>query len=88
MGSVPKRMLGVAAGMMATMRNLGMVTGVAVAAAIYESQRMHYGASAGDMASSAMAFRTTMAVAAAICAVGIFTSAAKGTHLQAPTGGN
>ena len=78
MGSVPPTMLGVAAGMLATMRNLGMVTGVALTGAIYLSRQMHYVALMGTLPASVHAFRDAFVVAAVICALGVFASAAKG----------
>ncbi|HHW10428.1 MAG TPA: MFS transporter [Firmicutes bacterium] len=42
MGSVPKDRLGLASGMLATMRNVGMVLGVAVSAAVFSSRHDFY----------------------------------------------
>ena len=78
MGSAPQRMLGVAAGMVATMRNLGMVTGIAVSGAVYMSRRICYAAELGALPAAVHAFRDAFVVAAAICAVGVITSAMKG----------
>lgn len=77
-GSVPADARGVAAGMLATMRNLGMVTGVAVSGAVYASRSIHYAARLGGAEASPHAFRDAFLVAAAICALGILTSAIRG----------
>ncbi len=79
MGSAPKSMLGVAAGMLATMRNLGMVTGVAVSGAVYTSRLMHYRESLGPVQASVEAFHDAFLVAAAICVLGVVTSAVRGS---------
>ncbi|ABB13668.1 MFS transporter [Carboxydothermus hydrogenoformans] len=42
MGSVPKNRLGTASGFLATMRNVGMVMGVAVAGAVFTGRRTYY----------------------------------------------
>ncbi len=42
MGSVPREKLGVAAGMLATTRNMGMMIGVAASSAIFTYQTKHY----------------------------------------------
>lgn len=80
MGSVRTDMLGIAAGTLATMRNLGMVTGVAISSAIYTSLSLRYIPEFGSPAGHAMAFRAAYIVAAAICAVGVITSAMKGSE--------
>lgn len=79
MGSVRTNMLGIAAGMVATMRNLGMVTGVAISSAVFTSLSMRYMPEFGPNVGRVLAFRTAFIVAAAICAAGVFTSAAKGS---------
>ncbi|MDH7481285.1 MAG: MFS transporter [Armatimonadota bacterium] len=78
MSSVPKGMLGVAGGMLATMRNLGMVTGVAISQAVYSSRLMYYQTRLDDVAARVNAFRDAFLVAAIICTIGVITSAVKG----------
>jgi MFS family permease len=41
MGSVPENRLGIASGMLATMRNIGMVLGIAIAGAVFTGQQNH-----------------------------------------------
>lgn len=79
MGSVPQGMLGVAAGMLATMRNLGMVTGVAIMGAVYTGRLMGYQARLGAHQASVEAFQDAFLVAAIICAVGVIFSAVRGS---------
>ncbi len=82
MGSVSKNRLGVASGMIATMRNLGMITGVALTGAIYTSRLNFYSHAAPATTASVHAFRDAFIVSAAICALGILASAAKGPSGQ------
>jgi len=84
MGSAPPRMLGVAAGMLATMRNLGMVTGVAVSGAVYTSRLIHSRTVLSPVEASVAAFREAFLVAAVICAVGVVTSAVRGSGTGMP----
>ena len=81
MGSVSGDMLGIASGMAATMRNLGMVTGVAISSAVYTSLSMRYIPEFGSLMGQVMAFRAAYLVSAAICAVGVITSAMKGSRV-------
>jgi hypothetical protein len=64
--------------MIATMRNLGMLTGIAVSAAVYASRRIHYTPELGAASGTVHAFRDAFVVAAMICAVGVVTSAVRG----------
>lgn len=41
MGSVPEDRRGIASGMLATMRNIGMVLGTAIAGAVFTGQENH-----------------------------------------------
>ena len=79
MGSVRPNMLGIAAGVVATMRNLGMVTGVAVSSAVFTSLSMRYTPKFGPSLGEVMAFRVAFIAAAGICAIGVITSAMKGS---------
>jgi len=80
MGSVPGNHRGIASGMLATMRNIGMVLGVAVSGAIFSS-RMDYLKTV--LASEAQAFlgalSFTFMIAALLAAVAVLTSMARGT---------
>ncbi len=73
MGSVPPERLGIAAGTMATTRNLGMVTGIALAAAFITSRQVYYHA-------FIPAFQDTLKLAALICSLGVLTSLVRGKH--------
>lgn len=91
MGSVPANRRGIASGMLATMRNMGMVLGVAVSGAIFSSR---LGYLEGMMASQGItgveltigsfvgALSFTFTVAALFAAAAVLTSIAKGTTKQ------
>lgn len=71
MGSLPKEQLGIAAGVMGTMRNMGMVIGVAVSGAVFSNRYVHY----GNIESSFLpAFRDTYIVSAIICGIAVIVS--------------
>ncbi|VBB07325.1 tetracycline resistance protein tetb signature [Lucifera butyrica] len=69
MGSAPKNQLGVASGMLALMRNVGQVMGVAVSGAIFSTQLARYSHWAGK-ASFPLALHDTYLAAAVIGAIG------------------
>jgi EmrB/QacA subfamily drug resistance transporter len=80
MGAAPRQRHGVAAAVLASARNVGMVLGVALAGAIF--------ARAGGLASPSRfipAFRETFLVLAAFGAAGILTSLARGPRSQLPS---
>lgn len=83
MGSVPGNRRGIASGMLATMRNIGMVLGVAVSGAIFSSRRNYLETT---LASGSQAFlgalSFTFTVAALLAAVAVLTSMARGTSRQ------
>ncbi len=71
MGSLPKEQLGIAAGSLGTMRNMGMVIGIAVSGAVFSNRYVYY----GDVAGSFLpAFRDTYLVSAVICGIAVATS--------------
>lgn len=71
MGSLPKEQLGIAAGMLGTMRNMGMVIGVAVSGAVFSNRYVYY----GNVESSFLpAFRDTYIVSAIICGIAVLIS--------------
>ena len=71
MGSLPKEQLGIAAGVMGTMRNMGMVIGVAVSGAVFSNRFVFYG---NDQSSFLPAFRDTYIVSALICGIAVLVS--------------
>lgn len=81
MGSVPRSRLGVAGGMLGMMRNLGMVTGLAVAGAAFArgSQAAQAGGAAFEPAFLA-GFRLAFMLSAAISAVAVLTSLVRGSR--------
>lgn len=88
MGSVPGNMRGIASGMLATMRNMGMVLGVAVSGAIFSS-RMGYlktvfaakGLAEAEVKvhSFTGAFSFALMIASALAAAAVLTSLARGS---------
>jgi EmrB/QacA subfamily drug resistance transporter len=87
LGSVPHSRMGVASGMLALMRNLGLVTGTAVAGAVWTGRMAVHqtvltaSAPAGqDIATvaSLMGMRDAFLVAAGLCALGALTSLVRG----------
>ena len=90
LSSLPRAMMGVASGMQATMRNLGMVVGTAISGAVWTG-RMAYHAEelrrAGGLDQATLQVQALMGglqdallVSAAICSVGILTSLVRGVH--------
>ena len=79
MGSVPKERLGIAGGMLAMVRNLGMVTGIAISGAVLTSG-IQSNQAAGLVYEAAFlgGFHDAFMVAAVICSVGIITSLMRG----------
>lgn len=87
MGSVPRNRLGIASGMVATARNVGMVLGVSVAGFVLSVREPAYLAEAlRTMARAAAekvafldAFHDAALAAAAVCVLGIAASLTRGT---------
>jgi MFS family permease len=71
MGSLPKEQLGIAAGVMGTMRNIGMVIGVAVSGAVFSNRYVYYG---NNQSSFLPAFKDAYIVSAIICAIAVLVS--------------
>jgi EmrB/QacA subfamily drug resistance transporter len=71
MGSLPKEQLGVAAGSLGTMRNMGMVLGIAISGAVFSNRYAYYG---GFESSFLPAFRDAYIVSAIICGIAVLTS--------------
>jgi EmrB/QacA subfamily drug resistance transporter len=75
MGALPKEKIGIAAGTLGTMRNMGMVIGIAVSGAVFSSRYVYY----GNVGSSFLpAFRDTYTVSAIICGIAMLTSLVRG----------
>jgi MFS family permease len=71
MGSLPKEQLGISAGIMGTMRNMGMVIGVAVSGAVFSNKYVFYGNNENSFLS---AFHDTFIVSAIICGIAVVVS--------------
>lgn len=89
MGSVSRNFLGVAAGTMACMRNIGMVTGIAVSGAVFTNRLLFYtkklqinqGFTGPLLENTAyvLALKDTYLLAAVLACAGILTSLARST---------
>ena len=66
MGSVPVARLGLAAGLLATMRNLGMLFGIGLAAAIYEGRERVYARGHAATAAAGLGMRDAFLAAALV----------------------
>lgn len=92
MGSVPRERLGLASGMLASMRNIGMVLGVAVSGAVFTARHADYleRAARGLLspeAAYANAVRDAFMAGATIALVAVFTSLVRGRGIRGATGG-
>lgn len=75
MSSVPKNRLGIASGLLAMVRNLGMVTGTAISGAIFNTFLQSQQSAGATYESSFLAgFHYAFLVSAVICGVGVMTS--------------
>ncbi|MCL4516236.1 MAG: MFS transporter [Firmicutes bacterium] len=95
MGSVPKHRLGIASGMLASMRNIGMVVGVALSGAILTNRlpvhasRLSAQGLAGDLLQKqafVLSFHDSFVVAAVLAAIGVLTSLIRGKHVPVQRG--
>jgi EmrB/QacA subfamily drug resistance transporter len=77
MGAAPRRRQGIAAGMLATARNVGMVLGVGLAGAIFTTYLGNQSLLSQALESSTIfeAIRASFQVAAAVAILGVFVSA-------------
>ncbi len=82
MGAAPRNRQGIAAGIMATARNLGMVLGVGLAGAVVATMM-----ASGAATTLAGAIAASFHVAAVLSAVGIFTTMIRGTIASDPPRG-
>ena len=77
MGSAPKNRQGIASGILATARNVGMVLGVGLAGAIFAS---YHAASPSDPASLFQGFHAAMLAATVVACIGTVTSYVRGSQ--------
>jgi EmrB/QacA subfamily drug resistance transporter len=76
LGSAPRHRQGIAAGMLATARNFGMVLGVGFAGAVFTTvQAIH--TQAGPSVALIKGFQVTFMIAAVIASIGVITSAGR-----------
>ncbi len=96
LSALPPRQMGIASGMMGTMRNMGMVSGTAIAGAIFTSRLAEYTASltaqaAGTAEEIAMwafvgGIQDAFRFSAFLCLIGVFTSSVRGQPQSHPDG--
>lgn len=77
LGSAPRERRGIASGIMATARNVGMVLGIGLAGAIFTSVMAH-GATTGDHGAVFQAVQSGFTGAFIVAGLGIFTSLVRG----------
>lgn len=73
MGSAPRQRQGIASGVLATARNLGMVLGIGISGAVFTTMMGRH-VDAPRLAAMVLAVRATLFVAAGLAAVGTVTS--------------
>jgi EmrB/QacA subfamily drug resistance transporter len=86
MGAVPRDQLGVASGVVATMRSLGVVTGVALLSAIYAARAADYNTSTGGPGPGDFvipAFQDAFVFAAILCLVAVGLALVRGQRVAA-----
>jgi MFS family permease len=86
MGSAPRHRQGIAAGILATARNVGMVLGVGIAGAIFSTVQAQ-GMSAGVSNAMFSAFSISFLASAGIATLGTLLSLVRGTFTQAAVSG-
>ncbi|MCE8426040.1 MAG: MFS transporter [Candidatus Methanoperedens sp.] len=75
MSAVPRNRLGIASGLLAMVRNLGMVTGTAISGAVFTSTLQSFQESGATYENAFLgAFHSAFTVSAAICSVAVLTS--------------
>jgi MFS family permease len=75
MGSAPRNRQGIAAGILATARNVGMVLGIGLTGAIFTTGLAQHNGAANDILFSAL--RTSFQAAAIFAGIGILTTATR-----------
>jgi EmrB/QacA subfamily drug resistance transporter len=76
MGSAPRHRQGIASGVLATARNVGMVLGIGIAGAVFTTMMTRH-AEASQLAAMVVSVRAVLFVAAGLAAVGTITSAVR-----------
>ena len=79
MGSVPVNRLGIAGSLLAIMRNLGMVTGIAISSAVFtRGVDLQEALGASHIPAFLAGYHDAFMVAVAVCALGVLTSMVRG----------
>jgi len=86
MSSVPFERLGLASGLLATMRNLGTLFGIGLAAAVYEGRELVYAQAHSPVAAAGLGMRDAFLAAAIVAgsAALMVALAPRGTHPSPP----
>ena len=86
MSSVPVDRLGLAGGLLATMRNLGMLFGIGLAAAVYEGREAIYARGHGPIAAAGLGMRDAFLAAAIVAALAtaMVTFGSRAAHPSPP----
>lgn len=92
MGAVPRQKLGTAGGLNALVRNVGMVTGIAVSVSIYSTRLYQLGDSMGEKEAMLSALHLVFWTAAGVCLLALLVSSRRiffrgGTQAGEPSSG-
>ena len=83
MSAVPPERLGLAGGLLATMRNLGMLFGIGLAAAVYEGRERIYARSHGATFAAGLGMRDAFLAAAIVAALAVLLVSFGGASAKA-----
>jgi MFS family permease len=83
MSAVPPERLGLAGGLLATMRNLGMLFGIGLAAAVYEGRERIYARAHGATFAAGLGMRDAFLAAAIVVALAVVLVALGGASAKA-----
>jgi MFS family permease len=76
MGAAPRQRQGIASGVLATARNVGMVLGIGISGAVFTTMMARH-ADASQLSAMLIAVRASLFVAAGFAAIGTLTSAVR-----------
>ncbi|MBC8204875.1 MFS transporter [bacterium] len=82
MGSVPRRHLGIAGGMISLVRNLGMIIGVAWSGAMFAAMKGHGAEGVHEVDKIVPAFQACMKIAVVIAMLGVIASFKRGEMIR------
>ena len=86
MGSVPKNRLGIAGSLLGIMRNLGMITGIAISSAVFtRGVDLQEALGASHIPAFLAGYHDAFMFAVAVCALGVLTSLVRGDGVKEQT---